>query len=162
MGWIVDRANQLWRGSSAAPAPAPAGNPVGAFTVVVDTAVLNVRAAAGTGSAVTATVKAGEIFTIVATNGAWGQLKSGAGWICLDYTKRVGAAPAPAPAPVSHDFKVQVGPSALNIRAGAGTQYGIAGVIRDQGIYTIVETKAGWGRLKSGAGWIHLDYVDRV
>ena len=36
------------------------------------------------------------------------------------------------------------------------------------GVYTIVEVKygkgstAGWGRLKSGAGWISLDYTVRV
>ncbi|MFQ9409813.1 MAG: hypothetical protein ACLR1T_00450 [Evtepia gabavorous] len=38
------------------------------------------------------------------------------------------------------------------------------GTIRDQGVYTIVETADGqgasqWGKLKSGAGWIALDYV---
>jgi len=36
------------------------------------------------------------------------------------------------------------------------------------GVYTIVEVKsgkgstAGWGRLKSGAGWISLDFYTRV
>ena len=36
------------------------------------------------------------------------------------------------------------------------------------GIYTIIEEKpgngsvAGWGRLKSGAGWISLDYAEKV
>ena len=36
------------------------------------------------------------------------------------------------------------------------------------GVYTIVEVKsgtgssAGWGRLKSGASWISLDYVIKV
>ena len=36
------------------------------------------------------------------------------------------------------------------------------------GVFTIMEVKSGkgstvgWGRLKSGAGWIHLDYVDRI
>ena len=53
----------------------------------------------------------------------------------------------------------------LNIRAGAGMQYKINGVIKDHGIYTIVEVKNGhWGKLKSGAGWIsiHEKYVDRL
>ena len=36
------------------------------------------------------------------------------------------------------------------------------------GVYTIVEVKSGkgsttgWGRLKSGAGWISLDYISRI
>ena len=51
---------------------------------------------------------------------------------------------------------------ALNIRAGAGTSYAIKGCIRDKGTYTIVETKGNWGRLKSGAGWICLDYTKKV
>ena len=36
------------------------------------------------------------------------------------------------------------------------------------GVYTIVEVKtgagsaAGWGRLKSGIGWLSLDFVDKL
>lgn len=51
--------------------------------------------------------------------------------------------------------------NALNIRNGAGTNYSIAGCIRDKGTYTIVETNGNWGRLKSGAGWICLDYTTK-
>ena len=52
----------------------------------------------------------------------------------------------------------------LHIRSGPGTNCPIVGTIRDQGVYTIVETADGqgasqWGKLKSGAGWIALDYV---
>lgn len=59
-------------------------------------------------------------------------------------------------------FKVKVTCSALNIRAGAGTNYKITGCIRDKGTYTIVQTQGQWGKLKSGAGWIHLGYTKRV
>lgn len=62
----------------------------------------------------------------------------------------------------SGGYLVRVTATALNIRAGAGTNYKINGVIRDKGTYTIVETKGNWGRLKSGAGWICLDYTVRV
>lgn len=64
-------------------------------------------------------------------------------------------------------FLVKVSISDLNIREGPGTDYG-----RVQfcpiGVYTIVEVKtgkgstAGWGRLKSGIGFISLDYVTRM
>ena len=50
----------------------------------------------------------------------------------------------------------------LNIRSGPGTKYGIVGKIADSKTYTIVEEKNGWGRLKSGAGWISLAYTKRV
>ena len=59
-------------------------------------------------------------------------------------------------------YKVKVTASALNIRSGAGINYKITGVIRDKGIYTIVDEKSGWGKLKSGAGWISLGYCKKI
>lgn len=49
--------------------------------------------------------------------------------------------------------------SVLNIRKGPGTNYPVCGQIKDKGTYTIVETINGWGKLKSGAGWISLYYT---
>lgn len=63
---------------------------------------------------------------------------------------------------ISDSYIVKVTVPALNIRAGAGTNYSITGCIRDNGKYTIVETKNNWGKLKSGLGWICLDYTKRV
>ena len=62
----------------------------------------------------------------------------------------------------TQSYKVKVMVDALNIRAGAGTQYKINGCIRDYGVYTITETKNNWGKLKSGQGWICLDYVAKI
>lgn len=64
-------------------------------------------------------------------------------------------------------YMVKVTTSVLNIRKGAGTNYGTNGAIRDMGTYTIVGESEGkgakkWGKLKSGAGWISLDYTRRV
>ena len=93
----------------------------------------------------------------------------------LNLTKKVVETPKPAaPAPVSTPakntttsapkelFKVKITCQVLNIRKGPGTNYGINGVIRDRGIYTIVEKKGTWGKLKSGAGWISLNYTKKV
>lgn len=61
-------------------------------------------------------------------------------------------------------YLVKINTDALNIRKGAGTNFAKTGCITDKGIYTIVaESKGqgsdkGWGKLKSGAGWISLDY----
>ena len=60
--------------------------PNGSYTVKINTDVLNVRAGAGTQYKITTKVKKGEVYTIVETKDNWGKLKSGAGWICLDYT----------------------------------------------------------------------------
>lgn len=62
----------------------------------------------------------------------------------------------------SGSFKVKVTAESLNIRAGAGTKYKINGKITDKGVYTIVETDGIWGKLKSGAGWISLNYTKRL
>lgn len=59
-------------------------------------------------------------------------------------------------------YLVKVTTDALNIRKGPGTNYLVTGCIRDKGVYTIVETSGNWGRLKSGAGWICLDYTSKV
>lgn len=59
-------------------------------------------------------------------------------------------------------YKVRVTVDALNIRDGAGTQYKINGVITDKGVYTIVEEKNGFLRLKSGAGWISAAYTKKI
>ena len=64
--------------------------------------------------------------------------------------------------PANIPFLVKVTANALNIRQGPGTNYSINGVIRDKGVYTIIETNGNWGRLKSGAGWISLKYTKRL
>ncbi len=61
-----------------------------------------------------------------------------------------------------NDFLVKVTANALNIRSGPGTNYKKVGVIKDEGVYTIVETKGSWGKLKSGAGWISLNYTKKI
>lgn len=72
-------------------APENSGTPEKTFTpytVIITASVLHVRSGAGTLNAVTGIVKSGEVYTIVDESGGWGKLKSGAGWICLKYTKR--------------------------------------------------------------------------
>lgn len=58
-------------------------------------------------------------------------------------------------------YLVRVNTSILNVRAGAGTGYKINGTVKRNELYTIVDEKNGWGKLKNGAGWIHLDYVKK-
>ena len=86
--------------------------------------------------------------------------------IVAEVNKRLGVETTSAPEPFK-PYLVKVTASALNIRRGAGTNYNVAGVIRNKGVYTIVAEKAGqgskkgWGKLKSGAGWISLDFCDK-
>lgn len=100
-------------------------------------------------------------FTIVLVEGNWGKLKSGAGWIYL-------ANPEYVKIRTSVPFQVQINITDLNIRTGPGTNYVPTGECTGKGTFTITEIKegkgsdTGWGKLKSGAGWISLDYTKRV
>lgn len=63
-------------------------------------------------------------------------------------------------------YTVRVTATDLYIRKGAGTNYSANGFIRP-GVYTIVAESSGqgatkWGKLKSGAGWISLDYAKKL
>lgn len=69
--------------------------------------------------------------------------------------------PAPVPKPETKNL-IKVTVPALNIRSGPGTKYPVVGCITDHGIYTIIEKKSGWGKLKSGKGWIYLKYTKGV
>src|SRR5699024_3761389 len=65
-------------------------------------------------------------------------------------------------------FLVQVTATDLNIRKGPGTNYAKTGKYTGKGVFSITEVKsctgstAGWGKLKSSAGWISLDYCKRL
>lgn len=59
-------------------------------------------------------------------------------------------------------YIVQVAADRLNVRAGAGTKYKVTAIIKKNQLYTIVDEKDGWGKLKSGSGWISLAYVKKV
>ena len=73
-----------------------------------------------------------------------------------------------APSIADVPFSAKVNISDLNIRKGPGTNYAKTGKYTGKGVFTIMEVKsgqgstAGWGRLKSGAGWISLDYCQRL
>lgn len=65
-------------------------------------------------------------------------------------------------------YLVRITPSdGVNIRKGPGTNNSIVGAIEQGGAYTIVDESTGtgakkWGKLKSGAGWIALDYTEKI
>lgn len=63
-------------------------------------------------------------------------------------------------------YTMKVTVTELRIRSGPGTDTEAQGFI-EPGVYTIVEEADGpgakrWGKLKSGAGWISLDYAEKV
>lgn len=61
--------------------------------------------------------------------------------------------------PIAESYMVKINTNSLNIRKGPGTSYSVVGTVKKNEVYTIVETRGKWGKLKSGAGWIHLNYT---
>ena len=53
-------------------------------------------------------------------------------------------------------FTVRVIVPDLNYRKGPGMSYAVKGQT-GKGVFTITEVQDGWGKLKSGAGWIYLE-----
>lgn len=96
LGMVADEVNKILKGGSATPAPKPETNGGGLpYRVKVAVRSLNIRSKPTTGSVIVGSVPLSGVYTIVEEAegpGAskWGKLKSGIGWISLDYVKRVG------------------------------------------------------------------------
>jgi len=76
-------------------------------------------------------------------------------WIAEQVNKRLNVAP-------SNQFLVKITADLLNIRKSASIWSLVSGKVKKNEVYTIIEVKGDWGRLKSGAGWINLKYTKRV
>lgn len=90
------------------------------------------------------------------------------GDIAAAVNKKLGAAGTTTPAvPVSAvPYKVRITATDLRIRKGPGTNNAIVKTIKP-GVYTIVSEATGagakmWGKLKSGAGWVALDFCKKI
>ena len=66
------------------------------------------------------------------------------------------------PAPTSFVVKIIV--DELNVRIGPGITYNKVSTVQQGDAYTIVSVQNGWGKLKSGAGWINISskYVTKL
>lgn len=87
------------------------------------------------------------------------------GKIASEVNAQLGVSPTPTPAKFD-SYRVKVEIANLRIRSGPSTSTTIKGFI-EPGVYTIVDEADGrgatkWGKLKSGAGWISLDYCKKL
>lgn len=92
----------------------------------------------------------------------WGGVtyKGATGFINLDYVKPYVETSTGTSKKVS--YRVRITADSLNVRAGAGTSYKVTTTVKKNNVFTIVEEKNGWGKLKSGAGWINLTYTTKL
>ena len=79
-----------------------------------------------------------------------------------------GSTPPAETKPVSTvPYKVRITATDLRIRKGPGTNTAIVQNSINPGVYTIVSEATGqgatiWGKLKSGIGWVSLDYCKKL
>ena len=87
------------------------------------------------------------------------------GYVVFDWNGKMVYSPVSKTEETKVNYRVRVSISDLNIRKGPGTQFAKTGEYTGIGVFTIVAesyglgAKKGWGKLKSGCGWISLDNV---
>lgn len=59
-------------------------------------------------------------------------------------------------------YLVQITADKLNVRAEASNNAKIVTQVKKNQVYTIIAKNSNWGKLKSGVGWIDLNYVKNV
>ena len=155
--------------SQPSPQPSTGKFKVGDYNgYVVTTDNLNVRSQRNGGSTLLTTIPKGTKvyvrYVMYQDNSAtpkgalWGgvEYNGKTGFINLNYVQ-----PTSAPV-VNTSFRVKINTAVLNVRKGASASTAITTQVRSGEVYTIVEERNGWGRLKSGAGWISLYYTKRL
>ena len=65
-------------------------------------------------------------------------------------------------APGFEEYVIMITGDVVNVRAGVGTKYKVNTQVKQNQLYTIIDEKDGWGRLKNGSGWICLDFAKKI
>lgn len=64
--------------------------------------------------------------------------------------------------PTAVNYVVKITADSLNVRKEPNVNATITTTVKKGQAYTIVDEKDGWGKLKSGAGWINLSYTSKL
>ena len=91
----------------------------------------------------------------------WGGVtyKGATGFINLKYVKPVTTTTTSGKAV---NYRVRITASSLNVRKEPNASAKVTTTVKKDNVFTIVEEKNGWGKLKSGAGWIKLSYTKKL
>lgn len=138
------------------PSPTPPATGFKPYVVKIVNEAIYVLDAPSPNANIVKTVYKGEAYTIVDSKNKYGKLKSGLGWIYLPYTEPV------AIVNQNNSFKVKIVNDAIYVIDAPNPNANIKTTIYKNEVYTIVEVSGNYGKLKSGAGWINLNYTRRV
>lgn len=141
------------------PTPVETGYSAGSYEVTAS--CLRVRAGAGTNYRIVTKLSNGSRQGVDYTQGNWGHLMNDAGWICLDYCRKITVDSTPVQSGYGAG-SYQVTASALRVREGHGTNYRIVTKIYRGSKQGVDYTVGNWGHLMNNAGWICLDYCRKL
>ena len=139
---------------------------------VVTTDALNVRRTRNATSQVLTTIPKGtKIYvgyvmyqdnSVTPKGDLWGGVtyKGATGFINLKYVKPYVEPTTGTSKTVS--YRVRITANSLNVRKEPNATAKITTTVAKGNVFTIVEEKNGWGKLKSGAGWINLSYTTKL
>lgn len=140
------------------------------YNAKVTTHSVNIRKGAGADYNVVGWLKKGDVVTIIDKNGKWA--KTSKGWISSIYIKEIADDSSPNVSTSTNStsftpYRVKVTANALNIRKGAGTNYGKNGIVKKNDVLIIVGEFTGegatkWLKLENGAGYISSDYTSKI
>lgn len=162
-GWVHSDYTKVVKGTSN-PEP-PKENP-SSDSLIVDTAVLNVRASATTSSSIITQVRKNSKFNILGISGKWYKISANGktGWVHGDYVKVVKGTTKPDPKPEATDDTLKVDTAVLNLRASATTSSPILTQVRKNQVFNILDRSGKWYKISANGktGWVHGDYVKVV
>ncbi len=121
---------------------------------------LNIRKSASFDAPIVGQVHKYDVYTIVSVENGLGKLKSGVGYISMNtkYVEKVETKQTTS----FKEYKVKVTCDSLNVRKEPTTASKVATVVHKGQVYTIVGEENGFLKLKSGAGWISKNYVQKL
>ena len=135
--------------SSTTPTPEPPANNFNCYTVKIIADVLNVRKGPGTNYGIATTVKKNEVYTIVGESNGWGKLKSGAGWISLEYTSRNNSSTPKPPATIKVGSRIKI------IGSNYATGQTIPSWVK-KNTYTVQQISGSKALIKEIVSWVYI------
>ena len=141
-------------------------------TIINISSTLNVRASANTGSKVIGTLRNGNSIDIIAKEGSWYKISYNGttGYVYGEYVKvnnneskpETPSTPEiPSTPEATQTGKVVNVTTTLNIRSGAGTNYGIVGRVGANATVSILGQEGGWYKISYNGltGYVSSDYI---
>ena len=97
-------------------------------------------------------------YTVSKISGSKVLLKEITSWVNVNDVNKVSTVSTTT----TTSYLVRVTVDSLNVRKSPTISSVVVTTVKKGGVYTIVEVSNGWGKLKSGAGWISLDCTEKV